>query len=105
LEKGQRLCIYADEYYLNGIVGNTDPPLAILEPTATVENGKVNVNANRELEGDGEAPYASHCRSDALIWALYLKETEMEDKEVTDLWNNSLDSLLVFVSPTRTLPI
>jgi hypothetical protein len=69
-----------------------------------MENEKINVNTNRELEGDAEAPYASHCRSDSLIWALYLKETEMEDKEVTDLWNNSLDSLLVFVSQTRTHP-
>jgi len=76
----------------------------MLESNATVEDGCTNVNAERKLEGDAEAPYASHCRSDALIWALYLKETEMEDKEVTDLWNDSLDSLLVFVSLTRTLP-
>ncbi|KIM27231.1 hypothetical protein M408DRAFT_38109, partial [Serendipita vermifera MAFF 305830] len=29
-------------------------------------------------------------------WARYLEETEIEDKELTDIWNNSLDSLLVF---------
>jgi Family of unknown function (DUF6535) len=66
-----------------------------------VEDGQTNVNADRKLEGDGEVPYASHCRADAQIWGLYLKETEMEDKEVTDLWNSSLDSLLVFVSHSR----
>ena len=74
----------------------------MMEPNAIVEDGRTNVNADRKLEGDAEGPYAGHCRSDALIWALYLKETEMEDKEVTDLWNNSLDSLLVFVSLTGT---
>ena len=76
----------------------------MLDPGFTVDDGRTNVNAGRKLEGDAEAPYANHCRSDARIWALYLKETEMEDKEVTDLWNDSLDSLLVFVSLTRTLP-
>ncbi|KIM22558.1 hypothetical protein M408DRAFT_51593, partial [Serendipita vermifera MAFF 305830] len=29
-------------------------------------------------------------------WRLYLKETEVEDREVTELWNSNLDSLLVF---------
>jgi hypothetical protein len=63
-----------------------------------VDNGQIDVNMDRKLEGDTESPYASYCRADAPIWGRYLKETEMEDKEVTDLWNSSLDSLLVFVS-------
>jgi hypothetical protein len=69
-----------------------DPP----DPGATTTNEHKPID--RKLEGDGDAPYASHCRPDAAIWGLYLKETEIEDKEVTELWNSSLDSLLVFVS-------
>ncbi|PVF98707.1 hypothetical protein CPB86DRAFT_704713, partial [Serendipita vermifera] len=36
------------------------------------------------------------CHDDAPIWGLYLKETEAEDNELTDLWNKGIDSLLIF---------
>ena len=42
---------------------------------------------------NGDSPYA-----DAEIWSLYLKEIEAEDKELVELWETGLDSLLVFVS-------
>ena len=45
-----------------------------------------------------ESPYSVHYRPDAIIWSLYLKETEAEDKELVFLWQTGLDSLLVFVS-------
>jgi hypothetical protein len=54
-------------------------------------------NTYKALEPD-DNPYGSHCRADADIWRFYLSETEVEDKELTGLWNSSLDSLLVFVS-------
>lgn len=52
----------------------------------------------RRLEDDSATPYSGHCRPDAEIWRRYLKETEIEDKELTQLWGESLDALLVFVS-------
>lgn len=52
--------------------------------------------------GDPEALFAQHCWPDAHIWGLYLNETGVEDKEMTDLWKDSLDSLLVFVGFTDT---
>ena len=79
-------------------------PGTILEDSGQSNGGRGTLpplapaNADRKLEGDGEAPCATHCRADADIWRLYLKETEAEDREVTELWNSSLDSLLVFVS-------
>lgn len=84
-------------------------PETVVEDEAQPSSGKGTLppppppNADRKLEGDGEAPCASHCRADADIWRLYLKETEAEDREVTELWNSSLDSLLVFVSQAHTL--
>ena len=80
-----------DRDHLIVITGKPDPQL-------TMDNGRTDMNTDRKLERDTESPYASYCRADAPIWGRYLKETEMEDKEVTDLWNSSLDSLLVFVS-------
>ncbi|KIM20608.1 hypothetical protein M408DRAFT_30212 [Serendipita vermifera MAFF 305830] len=65
------------------IAEGTPPPEAV----ATVES---------VFKADEDAPFANSCRPDAPIWGLYLKETEAEDKELTDLWNNSLDSLLIF---------
>jgi hypothetical protein len=59
---------------------------------------QLELTVDPKLEGDPEAPFAQHCRPDAHIWGLYLNETEIEDKEITDLWKDSLDSLLVFVS-------
>lgn len=71
-----------------------------ISPAKSNENAR-NVDSttkDRRLEGEEGAPYANYCRSDAPIWAKYLEEAEIEDKEVTELWNSSLDSLLVFVS-------
>jgi hypothetical protein len=93
LEKGRIPAGDAD------IAGKADDPPDKSEPDATAAKEHQPIEpTDRKLEGDGDAPYASHCRPDAGIWGLYLKETEIEDKEVTELWNNSLDSLLVFVS-------
>jgi hypothetical protein len=93
LEKGKIPAADAD------ILGKADDLPGQSKPDTTTANEQRPIRAtDRKLEGDGDAPYASHCRPDAAIWGLYLKETEIEDKEVTELWNNSLDSLLVFVS-------
>ncbi|KIM34571.1 hypothetical protein M408DRAFT_98222 [Serendipita vermifera MAFF 305830] len=53
-------------------------------------------NTHKSLEAEEDSPFASHCRPDGPIWARYLAESEIEDKELTDIWNSSLDSLLVF---------
>jgi hypothetical protein len=93
LEKGRILVTDAD------ISSKADDPPDQLGPDATAAEEHQPIGpTDRKLEGDGDAPYASHCRPDAAIWGLYLKETEIEDKEVTELWNNNLDSLLIFVS-------
>ncbi|KIM27730.1 hypothetical protein M408DRAFT_163809 [Serendipita vermifera MAFF 305830] len=84
--------------------GKIDPHIVSSPETVVDQEGQPNGTlsrspppvTDRKLEGDGEAPCASHCRADADIWRLYLKETEAEDREVTELWNSSLDSLLVF---------
>ncbi|KIJ57064.1 hypothetical protein M422DRAFT_198449, partial [Sphaerobolus stellatus SS14] len=45
---------------------------------------------------DSESPYKQHYQPTAAVWALYLKETEAEDKELTELWQVGLDQLLIF---------
>jgi hypothetical protein len=53
-----------------------------------------------------DSPYAMHYGPDAPIWSLYLKETEAEDRELVELWQTDLDSLLLFVSSQfRTMNI
>ncbi|KIM33607.1 hypothetical protein M408DRAFT_19871 [Serendipita vermifera MAFF 305830] len=75
----------------------TFPKAAIVEGSSPPEAvAKAPLDVESELEADQEAPFANSCRPDAPIWGLYLKETEAEDKELTELWNNSLDSLLIF---------
>jgi hypothetical protein len=54
------------------------------------------------LSDDCPAPesgnhYAQHYQPNATVWALYLKETEAEDKELAQLWQTGLDQLLIFV--------
>jgi len=46
---------------------------------------------------DSGNPYTQHYQPTAAIWALYLKETEAEDKELAQLWQIGLDQLLIFV--------
>jgi hypothetical protein len=53
---------------------------------------------SRTVAPKNDSPYAAHYGPDALIWSLYLKETEAEDRELVQLWQTGLDSLLVFVS-------
>ncbi|KIM24072.1 hypothetical protein M408DRAFT_27358, partial [Serendipita vermifera MAFF 305830] len=64
----------------------------------SVDESRTPPKVNKALEPQEDSPFASHCRSDGPIWARYLDESEIEDKELTEIWNNSLDSLLVFVS-------
>jgi hypothetical protein len=42
--------------------------------------------------------FAQYVAPEAPIWARYLDEAEVEDKELIDPWSGSLDSLLIFVS-------
>ncbi|KAJ7206290.1 hypothetical protein GGX14DRAFT_367474 [Mycena pura] len=42
------------------------------------------------------SPYNRHYEPTAEIWKLYLKETEVEDKELAQLWQIGLDQLLIF---------
>jgi hypothetical protein len=60
--------------------------------------------AHNILEAQDDNPYASHCRSDAVIWSKYLEESEVEDKELTEIWDRNLDSLLIFVSSVDEAP-
>jgi hypothetical protein len=48
-------------------------------------------------------PFAQYAAPEAPIWARYLDEADLEDKELIDPWSGSLDSLLIFVS--RLQPI
>jgi hypothetical protein len=43
-------------------------------------------------------PFTQYVAPEAPIWARYLDEAEVEDKELIDPWSGSLDSLLIFVS-------
>ncbi|KIM22928.1 hypothetical protein M408DRAFT_268950 [Serendipita vermifera MAFF 305830] len=76
---------------------DTSPKAAIAKgtpPPEAVAQGPL--DAESAFKADEDAPFANSCRPDAPIWGLYLKETEAEDKELTEIWNNSLDSLLIF---------
>ncbi|CAG8689609.1 7880_t:CDS:2, partial [Acaulospora colombiana] len=48
------------------------------------------------LEGDERKPNYKSCQENAQVWGLYLKEANLEDQELTAIWNNGLDSLLIF---------
>jgi hypothetical protein len=50
------------------------------------------------VESGKDGPYAKSYHPDAAIWRLYLEEARAEDKELAEIWKNSLDSLLLFVS-------
>ncbi|KIM27712.1 hypothetical protein M408DRAFT_163458 [Serendipita vermifera MAFF 305830] len=83
--------------------GKIDPHIVSSPETVVDQEGQPNTLSrappplrDRKLEEDRDTPCASHCRADADIWRLYLKETEAEDREITELLNGGLDSLLVF---------
>lgn len=48
------------------------------------------------IQPEEESPYAQHCRDNAKYWSQYLKETDVEDKQMTSIGNSSLDSMLTF---------
>ncbi|PVF98698.1 hypothetical protein CPB86DRAFT_797143 [Serendipita vermifera] len=50
----------------------------------------------QKLRPNVDSFHPQSCRDDAPIWGLYLKETEAEDNELTDLWNKGIDTLLIF---------
>jgi hypothetical protein len=50
------------------------------------------------VESGKDGPDAKYYYPDAAIWRLYLEEVRAEDKELAEIWKNSLDSLLLFVS-------
>jgi hypothetical protein len=57
-------------------------------------------NQTKFNPNDDECPgnhYRQYYQANASIWALYLKETEAEDKELAQLWQTGLDQLLIFV--------
>ncbi|KIM27228.1 hypothetical protein M408DRAFT_171114 [Serendipita vermifera MAFF 305830] len=62
----------------------------------TEEKSHPSLRKQKALEAQADSPFSSHCREDAPIWAQYLEESEIEDKELAFIWNSSLDSLLVF---------
>src|SRR5271155_3415108 len=54
-------------------------------------------NTNKDPFAHIINPYRQDYESNAKIWALYLMETEAEDKELADRWQVGLDQLLTFV--------
>jgi hypothetical protein len=50
-----------------------------------------------EDQESSEHPYAKYSLPDSKVWALYLEEARAEDKELVQLWNTGVDSLLLFV--------
>ncbi|PVF91580.1 hypothetical protein CPB86DRAFT_820370 [Serendipita vermifera] len=52
------------------------------------------------LEGDERQPHYKSCHENAQVLGLYLKEANLEGQELTTLWNNGLDSLLIFPDPS-----
>jgi hypothetical protein len=72
---------------------DTNDPSAQNAPSEEPEKSRP-----KELEVEEESPYAQHCRDNAKIWSKYVKETDLEDKEITSVGNSSIDSMLTFVS-------
>ncbi|PVF92966.1 hypothetical protein CPB86DRAFT_809157 [Serendipita vermifera] len=60
------------------------------------EDSKLQRADTKGLEGDERKPNYKSCQENAQVWGLYLKEANLEDQELTTLWNNGLDSLLIF---------
>ena len=65
-----------------------------LVPDQTRSKLTVNSDENQAPTGNH---YIQYYQSSATVWALYLKETEAEDRELAQLWQTGLDQLLIFV--------
>jgi hypothetical protein len=83
------------------------PPDTVDNPGLLNEKSKIQENIDTSITPDVEgpksaqdviSPFAQYIAPEAPIWARYLDEAEVEDKELIDPWNGSLDSLLIFVS-------
>lgn len=55
------------------------------------------LKSNKSPAPDSKNHYSQYYQPNSLVWELYLKETEAEDKEVAQLWQIGLDQLLIFV--------
>jgi hypothetical protein len=86
----------------NGKAAVADEPTNISDSKSAAE--AETDGAHKALEAQDDNPYASHCRPDAIIWNKYLEESEAEDKELTEIWDKNLDSLLIFVSNVDEAP-
>ncbi|KAF8521979.1 hypothetical protein BU17DRAFT_45439, partial [Hysterangium stoloniferum] len=53
-------------------------------------------SGDNSLESEDDNPYSKHLQSDSTIWSLYLKETELEDKELANSLQVGIDQLLIF---------
>ncbi|PVF98694.1 hypothetical protein CPB86DRAFT_344592 [Serendipita vermifera] len=78
--------------------GNTTPPINDPKEDLRTEEkpDKPKDAVQQKLRPIVDSFHPQSCRDDAPIWGLYLKETEAEDNELTDLWNKGIDSLLIF---------
>jgi hypothetical protein len=82
------------------ICTDRDPPdnvAAQQDDTHPTSQTKLKQNTNERPSVDSMNPYSHHYQPNAAIWAIYLKETEAEDKELAQLWQIGLDQLLIFV--------
>jgi uncharacterized protein YpmS len=78
------------------VCADRDPPVNV---TAQQEDSEMKSKRNTSKDTLAHIinPYRQDYESNAKIWALYLTETEAEDKELADLWQVGLDQLLIFV--------
>ncbi|PVF92963.1 hypothetical protein CPB86DRAFT_801607 [Serendipita vermifera] len=60
------------------------------------EHPNIQRSDTKGLEGDERQPNYKSCPENAQVWDLYLKEANLEGQELTTLWNNGLDSFLIF---------
>ena len=86
----------SDQLRLADVCADRDPPVNI---TAQQEESKMKPKQNTDEDPFANIinPYRQDYESNAKIWALYLMETEAEDKELANLWQVGLDQLLIFV--------
>ena len=83
------------------VAADLEPPANVAsqqEQDHTLENQtKSNQNGDERPAPDTGNHYRQYYQANATVWALYLKETEAEDKELAQLWQTGLDQLLIFV--------
>jgi len=53
-------------------------------------------------ESDTQLSYTKYCADNASVWKRYMRRAEHDDRELAQILNSDLESLLLFVS--RTLP-